>query len=79
MGVSIYIPQSAESPLFRAKSADSDNSRVVDLFVTEMLGEDCCYWHLTAISPAFQGIGYGKWVWREMLHFHQPLHWLHDA
>jgi RimJ/RimL family protein N-acetyltransferase len=39
--------------------------------VTENQPDGLCYWHLTAIAPAFQGRGYGKRVWREMLHFHQ--------
>jgi RimJ/RimL family protein N-acetyltransferase len=49
----------------------SDGPDLVAFFVTENKPDGCCYWHLTAISPAFQGRGYGKRVWREMLHHHQ--------
>lgn len=48
-----------------------DGADLIAFFVTEAQPDGLCYWHLTAISPAFQGRGYGKRVWREMLHFHQ--------
>jgi len=48
-----------------------DGADLVAFFVTENQPDGLCYWHLNAISPAFQGRGYGKRVWREMLHFHQ--------
>lgn len=48
-----------------------DGSDLVAFFITENQPDGESYWHLTAIAPAFQGRGYGKRVWREMLHFHQ--------
>ncbi len=48
-----------------------DGPDLVAFFVTENQPDGRCYWHLTAIAPDFQGRGYGKRVWREMLHFHQ--------
>jgi RimJ/RimL family protein N-acetyltransferase len=48
-----------------------DGADLVAFFVTENKPDGLCYWHLTAISPAFQGRGYGKRVWLEMLHYHQ--------
>jgi RimJ/RimL family protein N-acetyltransferase len=48
-----------------------DGPDLVAFFVTEDRPDGECYWHLTAIAPAFQGRGYGKRVWREMLYFHQ--------
>jgi len=44
---------------------------LVAFFVTENKPDGLCYWHLTAVAPAFQGRGYGKRVWRQMLHLHQ--------
>lgn len=48
-----------------------DGPNIVAFFVTESRPDGVCYWHLTAIAPAFQGRGYGKRVWREMLALHQ--------
>lgn len=49
----------------------SDGGNLVAFFVTESKPDGLCYWHLTAVAPAFQGMGYGKRVWRQMLHFHK--------
>ncbi len=48
-----------------------EGADLVAFFVTEDKPDGLCYWHLTAVSPAFHGRGYGKRVWREMLHFHR--------
>ncbi len=40
---------------------------IVALFITEMLGDGLCYWHLTAVAPAAQGGGTGRRVWRAMM------------
>lgn len=45
----------------------SDGSRIVAFFVTELLNEGTCYWHLNAIAPDAQGQGYGRRVWLSML------------
>lgn len=39
----------------------------VAFFVTEMLPDGTCYWHLNAIAPAVQGAGYGRRVWQVMM------------
>lgn len=44
-------------------------SRPVAFFVTEMLDDGTCYWHLNAIAADLQGKGYGKRVWQGMLQF----------
>jgi len=49
----------------------SDGDELVAFFVTESKPDGLSYWHLTAVAPAFQGRGYGKRVWHEMLYFHQ--------
>lgn len=36
-------------------------------FITEMMMEGTCYWHLNAVSPNAQGKGYGKQIWRLMI------------
>jgi ribosomal protein S18 acetylase RimI-like enzyme len=48
-----------------------EDQKVVAFFVTESKPGGSCYWHLTAVSPVFQGRGYGKKVWRTMLRHHQ--------
>ncbi len=45
-----------------------DGPRRVSFFVTEMLGDGTCYWHLNAVAPDAQGQGYGRRAWRAMLH-----------
>lgn len=44
-----------------------ESKRLVAFFVTEMLEDGTCYWHLNAIAPELQGQGYGKRVWRAMI------------
>lgn len=44
-----------------------DNSRLVAFFVTEMLQDGTCYWHLNAVSPQLQGQGYGRRAWQAMM------------
>lgn len=51
------------------KICDGDN--LVAFFVTENKPDGLCYWHLTAVVPPFQGRGYGKRVWQQMLYLHQ--------
>lgn len=48
-----------------------EGDELVAFFVTENKPDGLCYWHLTAVAPAFQGRGYGKRVWRQMLLLHQ--------
>lgn len=45
-----------------------DGQRVSAFFVTEMLADGTCYWHLSAVAPEVQGKGYGRRTWRAMLH-----------
>ena len=49
----------------------TDGNNLIALFITERRQSDEVYWHLTAISPEFQGRGYGRRVWRAMLKMHQ--------
>lgn len=46
----------------------SDGERLVSFFVTEMLPDGTCYWHLNAVAPEAQGQGYGRRAWLAMLH-----------
>ena len=44
-----------------------DGQRRIAFFVTELLGEGTCYWHLNAVAPDAQGQGYGRRVWSAMM------------
>lgn len=44
-----------------------DGENRLGFFVTELLDNGTCYWHLTAVAPAFQGRGYGRQAWQAML------------
>jgi len=48
-----------------------DGEHIIALFIVESKGNKSIYWHLTAISPLWQGRGYGQRVWRAMLLYHQ--------
>lgn len=48
----------------------TDGERVIGVFIVEMREGRDAYWHLTAIAPQWQGQGYGRRVWRAMLHRH---------
>lgn len=45
----------------------SDGARIIAFFVTELLSDGTCYWHLNAVAPDAQGQGYGRRVWLSML------------
>lgn len=49
----------------------TDSEQIVALFIVEFRERKSVYWHLTAISPQWQGRGYGQRVWRAMLRRHQ--------
>lgn len=44
-----------------------DEERLVAFFVTEMLADGTCYWHLNGVAPEDQGKGYGRRAWLSML------------
>lgn len=44
-----------------------DGERLVAFFVTEILEDGTCYWHLNAVAPNAQGQGYGRRAWQAML------------
>ena len=44
-----------------------DKMQVVAFFITEMMPDETCYWHLNAVAPVVQGKGYGKQAWITML------------
>ena len=44
-----------------------DGELLVAFFVTEMLEDGACYWHLNAVAPQAQGQGYGRRAWQTML------------
>lgn len=45
-----------------------DGAQSIAFFLTEMLADGTCYWHLNAVSPQVQGQGYGRRAWQAMLH-----------
>lgn len=44
-----------------------EGARVVAFFITEMLEDRTCYWHLNAVATDAQGRGYGRRAWVSML------------
>lgn len=44
-----------------------EGARRIAFFVTELLPDGTCYWHLNAVAPAAQGQGFGRRVWLSML------------
>lgn len=44
-----------------------DGTRRIAFFVTELLHDGTCYWHLNAVAPDAQGQGYGRRVWLNMM------------
>lgn len=42
---------------------------IAGFFIIENSPEQDCYWHLTALSPQFQGCGLGSIVWKKVLQF----------
>jgi len=47
----------------------SDGARIIAFFVTEMINDGTCCWHLNAVAPNLQGQGYGRRVWLSMLDY----------
>jgi RimJ/RimL family protein N-acetyltransferase len=47
-----------------------DGERLVACFIVEARKKGEVYWHLTAVSPEYQGQGYGRRVWQAMLRRH---------
>jgi len=45
-----------------------DGIRIIAFFVTEVLSDGICYWHLNAVAPDAQGQGYGRRAWLSMIH-----------
>jgi GNAT superfamily N-acetyltransferase len=48
-----------------------DGPRLLGFFIVEAENDGAVYWHLTAISPRWQGQGYGRRVWQTMLSLHR--------
>lgn len=44
---------------------------IVGFFITENHDENTVYWHLTAISPKYQGRGFGRRIWQAMIMRHK--------
>ncbi len=49
----------------------TDAGALAALFVVEFRDPVTVYWHLTAVSPHFQGKGIGRRAWRAMMRHHQ--------
>lgn len=41
--------------------------RLIAFFITELLDDGTCYWHLTALDAAAQGQNHGRRVWTAMI------------
>jgi RimJ/RimL family protein N-acetyltransferase len=44
-----------------------DGKNEIAFFITEMLRDGTCYWHLNAVTPEMQGHGYGWRAWLSMV------------
>ncbi len=49
------------------------SNRLLGFFIVESIKPKSMYWHLTAIAPQWQGMGYGWRVWNAMLDYHREL------
>lgn len=47
-----------------------DHGAVAGFFIMEDLDDTASYWHLTAISPQYQGRGWGRRLWTSMIGRH---------
>ena len=61
-----WIRNSLTHPTQQLYALKDDNA-IVSFFVTEMLDNGTCYWHLNAVSPRYQGRSYGLRSWSAML------------
>lgn len=61
-----WVRSSFEHPAQRLYSV-RDGGDLVAFFVTELLHDGTCYWHLNAVAPAHQGRGYGLRAWQSMM------------
>ena len=48
-----------------------DAARLIGVFIVERHEGALAYWHLTAIAPEWQGMGYGRRVWKAMVNRHR--------
>ena len=64
-----WVRTSFANPDHQVLKAQIDGA-IVGFFVVEERGDGTAYWHLTAISPAFQNRGIGKALWAAMLTRH---------
>ncbi len=62
-----WVRSSLDHPTQRLYAV-REGGQLVAFFVTELLADDTCYWHLNAVAPARQGRGYGMRAWRAMMH-----------
>lgn len=61
-----WVKNSLDHPTQRLH-AIRDGTRLVAFFITEMLADGTCYWHLNAVAGDAQGRGYGRRAWLAML------------
>ena len=61
-----WVRSSLEHPTQRLYVLREDG-QLVAFFVTELLADGTCYWHLNAVAPARQGQGYGMRAWKAMM------------
>lgn len=47
-----------------------DDKKLIALFIIEPENNGSVHWHLTAVSPEYQGRGYGRRAWLAMLRHH---------
>lgn len=64
-----WVGRSMADPRHEVQRAIVDG-QTAGLFITEAQEDASVYWHLTAVSPQWQGKGVGKAMWTSMLHRH---------
>ncbi len=61
-----WVASSLTDPVQRLRVI-RDGGRIVAFFITELLPDGTCHWHLNAIANDLQGRGYGRRVWHTMI------------
>lgn len=64
-----WILSASKSSTQRLLKASIRDNLVAFFLYEELLNQEV-YWHLTAVMPEWQGRGYGKKIWTQVMNFH---------
>lgn len=51
----------------------NDELAILAFFIVEQSDDNSIYWHLTAVNPKFQNMGFGFAIWLSVIHYHKSL------